>query len=302
MSSENPRRAAERQLWRCLEAVHAAVYFAPDVGQAWRELGLKGFWMGYFASRSAALGRPGAQLVTALFHGFAPRMVERALPGAWDLATPQDVLATRARIATAALAPHTGGDGSAGRPDRLDGPLDGLLDRLDLAGRPLAAAHAALPRPGDPVTRLWHAATVLREYRGDGHVAALVAADVDGAAANVWHAAGGLLVDSQRDFRGWTAAEWDAARAALHGRGWLAADGTLTAAGGRARDDVEHRTDLAAARALRPLSDGALADLLARLHPIAASVVAAGAVPYPNAMGVPAPDAVPPGQPLRARS
>lgn len=286
MTVDPSRRTVEQQVWRCLEAAHAVVYFSPEAGAAWRGLGLRGFWMGYFASRAAPLGRPGPQLVTALFHGFAPGMVARALPAAWELADPRDVLDTRARLATRALRPHVPDPGGPA------GVLDGLVDRLDLAGRPLAAAHAALPRPDDPVTRLWHAASVLREYRGDGHVAALVAADVGGAAANLWHVAGGRLTEEQREFRGHTVEEWEAARDGLRGRGWLAADGTLTDAGRAARADVEERTDVAAAHALRPLGDDALAGLLAQLLPVAASVAGAGAVPYPNATGVPAPGPV----------
>jgi hypothetical protein len=278
-----PRRTIEQQLWRCLEAAHAVVYFSPRARDAYQQVGLRGFWMGYFASRSAPLGRATPQLVTALFHGFAPRMVHRALPDAWNLASPEDVLHARVQVARDALLPHAHGG------DALAGTLESLAERLDLAGRPLAAAHAALPRPDDPVRRLWHASSVLREYRGDGHVAALVTADVDGPQSHVWHAAGGLLVDTQREFRGFTEAEWNAARAALQDRGWLDATGVLTPVGRAARADVEHRTDVAAGRALAPLTDSALHELLDRLIPVAASVIRARAVPYPNAMGVPAP-------------
>jgi hypothetical protein len=284
VTPELPRRAAEQQLWRCLEAAHAVVYFDPAARDTWRQLGLRGFWMGYFASRSAPLGTAAPQLVTALFHGFAPRMVDRALPQAWTMASPEDVLDTRRRLAHRALRPHTGGD-----EDPLAAELEALLAWLDLAGRPLAAAHAALPRPEDPVTRLWHAASVLREYRGDGHVAALVAADVDGAQSHIWHAATGLLGDNQRENRGYTEAEWIAARGALQQRGWLDATGALTDTGRAARADVEHRTDAAAAHAFASLTDDALRELLVRLLPVAISVLRTGAVPYPNAMGVPAP-------------
>lgn len=281
-----PRRAVEQQIWRCLEAIHAVVYFSPRTRDAYERVGLRGYWMGYFASRSAPLGAPGPQLVTALFHGFAARMVNRVLPDAWSLAFPEVVLRARMKLAHDELVPHT--DGVNG----LAASLESLLEQLDLAGRPLAAAHASLPRPEEPVTRLWHAATVLREYRGDGHVAALVATDVDGAQANMWHAAGGLLAENQRENRGYTETEWSAAHTALVKRGWLDANGRLTSAGRAARVDVEHRTDLAAAHALAPLTDGALHELLERLHPVAGSVIRAGAVPYPNAMGVPAPEPV----------
>src|SRR5205823_9754343 len=143
--------------------------------------------MGYFASRSAALGTPSPRLVTALFYGFAPRMVERALPDAWKLADPERVLGTRLELARSALAGHVDGD----LTDAAD-LLASVLAALDVAGRPLAAAHLDVPAPAEPLSRVWHAATVLREFRGDGHVAELVAAQVDGVECHRLH--GGSLV------------------------------------------------------------------------------------------------------------
>lgn len=279
------RLALEQQLWRCIEAVHAVVYFAPQARGAFEQLGLRGFWMGYFASRAAPLGPASAELVSALFHGFAPRMVARALPDAWARATPHDILTARADLAHEALI------ASVGDLDvrYLADVLDQLVDRLDLAGRPLAAAHATTRPPVEPLTRLWHLTGVLREYRGDGHVAALVAADVDGVQSHVWHAAGGLLPEQQREYRGWTEQEWQAARETLRTRGWLDRTGSATPTGTRARADVERRTDAAAARALVPLLDTDLHELCAGLAPLAAAVVRSGAVPYPNPIGVPAP-------------
>src|SRR3712207_6716759 len=98
----------ERELWRALEAVHAVVYFPPNAKGADGELGLRGCWVGYFASRAAALGTPAPRLVTALFYGFAPRMVERALPRAWELADRARVLEVRRELARSVLAGHIG--------------------------------------------------------------------------------------------------------------------------------------------------------------------------------------------------
>ncbi|MHA6628393.1 SCO6745 family protein [Pseudonocardia sichuanensis] len=275
------RGLMERELWRVLEAVHAVVYFTPGSKAAYGELGLRGFWTGYFASRSAALGTPGPRLVTALFHGFAPRMVEKALPGAWAVADPARVLDARARLACAALAAHvTDASALAGAADRLAGVLAGL----DVAGRPLAAAHLDVPAPADPLGRVWHAATVLREHRGDGHVAALVAAQVDGVEAHRLHRA--ALVERQREFRGWTDQEWADAADRLRARGLLDAAGEPTERGRDLRAGIERSTDLSAATALRALDDAALRGLLDALGPLARSVADGGAVPYPNAMGV----------------
>jgi hypothetical protein len=273
------RALVERDLWRAIEAVHAAVYFTPDAKSAYREIGLRGYWMGYFASRSAALGAPGPRVVTALFYGFAPRMVERALPDAWGYATPAQVLDTRLDLARSALAGHT--------QDGLDdaaGLLSSVLAALDVAGRPLAAAHLDVPVPADPVGRIWHAATVLREYRGDGHVAELMAAGIDGVECH--RLPGGSLVPQQREFRGWTEQEWADAGERLADRGLLDPDGGRTPEGDELRAEIERGTDRSAAVALRVLDDADLEVLGDALRPVARSLAEAGAVPYPNAMGV----------------
>jgi hypothetical protein len=218
------RALVERELWRILETVHAVVYFAPEANAAYGAVGLRGYWMGYFASRSAALGTPGPRLVTALFYGFAPRMVERALPDAWTFADPARVLDTRLELARAVVASHAG--------DGLEDVADLLvpvLATLDVAGRPLAAAHLDVPAPAEPISRVWHAATVLREYRGDGHLAELVAAQVDGVECHRLH--GGSLVSQQREFRGWTEDEWADAGERLRARGLVGAAGEQTSRG-----------------------------------------------------------------------
>jgi hypothetical protein len=273
------RALVERELWRILEAVHAVVYFTPEAKAAYGAVGLRGYWMGYFASRSAALGTPGPRLVTALFYGFAPRMVERALPDAWTFSDPDRVLDARLELARAAIAGHTG-DGIEEAADLLTP----VLGTLDVAGRPLAAAHLDVPVPAEPISRVWHAATVLREYRGDGHVAELVAAQVDGAECHRLH--GGSLVSQQREFRGWTEEEWADAGERLAARGLLDAAGGPTPHGRELRTEIERGTDRSAAPALRTLDDADLRVLCDRLGPVARSLAAAGAVPYPNAMGV----------------
>ena len=180
-----------RQFWQGIEVIHDVVYFGDDIRERFDALGLKGWWMSYFAQRSAALGTPDAKTVTALFHGFAPPLVERALPDAWYLADRDEILAARLKLAVDHLTPAI--DPAALETDvaRLAKDLEAIVDGLDFAGRALAAAHANLPRPNDPLERLWWTATVLREYRGDSHVAILVAAGLDGAAANALAVADG---------------------------------------------------------------------------------------------------------------
>lgn len=277
-------------VWRAVEALHDVVYFADDeIRTRFGAIGLKGFWMAYVASRSAALGPAGPAAVAAAFHGFAPRRIRRALPDAWLLAAPARVLETRAGLARDLLTPLIGADPAL---DRAGYALEQAVHDLDLGGRVLAAAHADVPCPADPVDRLWWAATVLREYRGDSHVAALVGAGLDGAEANVLASAVGLVdPERQRVSRDWTEAEWAAATDRLAARGWVDAAGCATPAGATARQVVEEHTDAVALAGLGDRARALLTDasLAADLTALARRVAAAGLVTYPNPTGVPAP-------------
>ncbi|HEY0399309.1 MAG TPA: hypothetical protein VGF00_13025, partial [Acidimicrobiia bacterium] len=180
-----------RRLWPAYETYHAHIYFVPEAAEAYRELGLKGGWMGYFASRAAALGAASSGLVTAVFFNFHPAMVARAVPDAWTLASPDDVLAARLRSADRALRRLL--------PDHVGSPAEAeaaalareAAEAAALAGRPLFGALRSLPWPDEPHLGLWHACTLLREHRGDGHVAALTAAGLDGCEAHVTLTAAG---------------------------------------------------------------------------------------------------------------
>ncbi|WP_293782693.1 WXG100 family type VII secretion target [uncultured Aeromicrobium sp.] len=277
--------AMSREFWRAVETIHDVVYVAPGVTRRFAELGLTGFWMGYIASRAAALGTPPPELVIATFHGFAPDRIRRALPDAWQLADRDAIVALRLQIGREELAaawPEAGLSDIAGR-------LHAMLGGLDWAGRPLAAAHAALPAPGDPPGRLWHAATVLREYRGDCHIAILTAAGLGGASANVLAQAAGLVPAEQQRSRGWDDAAWEKGREDLRQRGWLDAEGVITAAGRGAREQLESATDRVCAAGL---------DLEATAHGVAVEndlvalarrVTERGGFPDVNATGVPRP-------------
>jgi hypothetical protein len=268
-----------RHLWSLIEPLHAVTYFSPEARAAYEEVGLRGFWRGYFAGRAAPLGAVDAAPVTALFFGFAPRMVERALPDLWSRITPREALRCREAGAVSSLRSHTNAETAD--------VLWSVASAARTSGRALAAANAALPAPEDPHARLWLAATILREHRGDGHVAALVAAGVDGCESLVWRAA----IDGQRaelqGNRGWTDGEWEAARESLAARGWVDADGRATAPGRDAHAGMEALTDGMAEQPWTVLSPEERADLIAALEPAAAALRAV--VPYPNAMGVPAP-------------
>jgi hypothetical protein len=274
-------------MWTRFEPIHAVTYFSPEARSAYERAGLRGFWRGYFAGRAAPLGAVSPAVVTASFYNFAPSFVARAIPGVWELISPAKALAVRA----------------AGAADALTGLLAGLEPQvasaadqlwrvagdLDCPGRVLAAANAALPDPGDgsPVDRLWQACTLLREHRGDGHFAALAAADIDGCEAVVLRCGLDLRREVMQPIRGWTDDQWDDAHARLAGRSLLSGDGKLTDAGLDVHTAIEDATDRAAARPWAGLGPEATAELYAVMTPL--SRACATLMPIPSPIGVPAP-------------
>jgi hypothetical protein len=273
-----------RRLWSRYEPLHDVVYFSPYAREAATALGLKGYWMGYFAFRSAPLGAVGPAPVTAAFFGFAPRRVERALPDAWQYTTPERALAARAEAAGRALRDAFGPTLDVGAAADL---LWDASRRADIAGRPLAAANQALPRPEDPVTALWLATTVLREHRGDGHNAVLVARGIGPLEAHhLKVAADETDPDMLRLGRGFTDDEWREGRAALIRRGWLDAGGRLTEAGIAEHRAVEEQTDRAADGPWRALGPERTERALRALQPLRDAVLATGLIPAPGPVGM----------------
>ncbi len=280
-----------RRLWNVAEPIHAIVYFAPEVHEAYRQLGLKGFWMGYFAGRAHPLGPASSEVVAATFFNFHPDMVRRAIPDAWARAAPQRVAAVRVDAVRAALRRLLGELADTDALRDAAALAEDATGGCELAGRPLFAAHAAQPRPTDPLLRLWRATTLLREHRGDGHVAANLANALTGLEAHVLLAAAGAAArhDLQPN-RGWSDEEWAAAEAALARRG-LVTDGALTGAGHDLRTHIEDVTDLLASGPVHALGSDRAELLVELLLPLAATIVEAGGIPVPNPMGVPWPPA-----------
>ena len=277
-----------RQMWHLLEPVQAVFYYAPDVFAEAAALGyaVDTRWPSYFAWRAAPLGAAGPQLVAAAFYSFSPRTVAEHVPAAWAVASPEKVLTTRMRAVDrmyrTMLADQLGTPGlaEAARLAREAALAAGT------AGRPLAAANADLPWPDEPHLVLWQAANVLREHRGDGHVAALLNAGLDPCEALVSFAAIGAAPEETFASRGWTAEEWAAARDRLASRGWVDADGTATERGRDGREEIEWRTDRLADgpwRALGPERAGRLAELI---MPILLATVSAGLFPEHNTLGI----------------
>jgi len=280
-----------RSMWILFEPIHAVTYFAPAARSAFAQAGLRGFWRGYFAGRAAPLGAVGAAVVTASFFNFAPAFVARAVPGIWELITPEEALRTRLAGATEALRGLLAGlESEAAAAADL---LWQATGELDCSGRVLAAANAAVIEDGSAglsgLARLWQAATLLREHRGDGHFAALTAADIDGCEAVVLRSRLDLRREDLQPVRGWTDEAWESALGRLAARGWISADGTLTGAGRDAHAAVEDATDRAAARPWARLGAGTTAEVVKVLTPVA--LACARVLPYPSPIGVPVPGA-----------
>lgn len=267
-----------RRAWRRLEPVHGMIYFVPEARELYAALGLHGR-SGYFASRGAAFGAASAELVIATFYNFNPDLVRRALPTAWEVTSPAEVLAARLEAAGTAL--RRGGVDKAGE----------LTETLTLArraaeaaaehlhGRPLFAAHAALPWPGEPLLDLFHAQTLLREFRGDGHVASLVSEGLSPVEALVLHAASGEVPEVfLKASRGWPEEAWAEASDSLRARGLLT-DG-LTEEGARLRGHIESRTDESAMPAYAALGEEGCSRLAELARPFGRAVVEAGLLAF----------------------
>lgn len=278
-----------RKLWWALEPYHAVVYFAPEAKATFEQIGLKGFWMGYFASRAAPLGAVPAEVVIATFYNFHPDMVRRAIPDAWQRAAPRQISAARLALVDQALRHLLS-------PEVIDSEMmretaqwaRRAADAASPLGRPLFAAYTALDWPTEPHLALWHAATLLREHRGDGHVATLIHADINACEAHLLAIASGVATREVLHLsRRWPDEAWDEATARLQARGWLDAEGTFTPQGAAAKQRLEDDTDALALAPFARLSKAEQTRLLMLMQAISHHVVVAGGVPFPNPMGLP---------------
>jgi hypothetical protein len=270
-----------RKMWRTLEPVHAMVYFAPEHLEEYAALGLDvqgNRAAAYFPARAAALGavRPG--VVQAVFFNFSALAAQFGMAGAWEVTTPTALVEARLRVADRALRRMCG--------DRLDSP--DVVEALELArtacegcrpeGRPLFAGLCDLPWPTEPHLQLWHAVTLLREYRGDGHVVALTASGVSGIEAAVMHVAQGdaWTREPLRKTRGYTSEEWDAAASGLRARGWLDEDDAFTPLGAEVRQRIEDTTDRLALPAWEAIGEQGASRLRQLVRPLSTAVIDGG--------------------------
>lgn len=280
--------ARVRQMWHLLEPLHAVLYYAPE---AFEEAAVLGYrtgerWPSYFPYRAAPLGQVGPEQVASAFYSFSPRMVAEYVEPAWRVASPDAVIEARTRAVDRAYRAILG--------DRVVGPelaeaaalARRAAEAADTAARPLAAANAALDWPRAPHLQLWHAATILREHRGDGHLAALLMAELDSVEALVSFAAIGAASVERFESRGWSPEQWTVARDRLTARGLLDVDGTATEAGRALRLRVEQHTDQLAARpweSLGPVGTDRLAELLGGFW---VAVLSSGLLPSETTLGI----------------
>ncbi|MFJ8538219.1 hypothetical protein [Streptomyces sp. NPDC093591] len=273
---------AGRRCHNVLNSLHATSYFAPELGKELAALGVTHPRAVNFAVRAAALGPVGAGAVTAAFYNYRHELVARHVPAVWAIASPEDVLAARAR-AVDALLRRLLGEEAVASAEMAEAARLALraAEACSRSARPLYSAHADLPVPEEPHLAYFHAATLLREHRGDGHLAVLMSVGLDGLEAVVTHTATGKGMSPKWVFstRGWSQEDWDAACGRLRERGLLADSGDLTPEGVALREEIEAATDRLDRAPYEHLGAEGVARLTELGAGFARAAVAAGAFP-----------------------
>jgi hypothetical protein len=258
------------------------IYFVPEAQTEYSKLGLPAneYSTGYFASRAAAMGAVAAEVVMATFYNFHPDLVRAAVPACWDLADADAWLDARRRAADAALQRMLGDASRSGDVETAAALARRAAEACRPEGRPLCAGHLSLEWPEPAHLQLWHAITVLREHRGDGHISVLVHAEVSPIEALVLHDASGMVPTGVlQSTRSWSDDEWAAGLEQLRDRGWVDADGALTEVGRDQREDIERETDRLAVAPWRALDEDACRRLRGLVRPLSKTIVTAGGLP-----------------------
>ena len=264
----------QAKIHRMFELVEpiATVSFSTVTTEAFRALGMRNYWDGYFAGRAAPLGPAPAEVVHAVFYNFAAGEVARHIPWVWGKVTPQEAIAVRERSSAVALRQRIGKlADSPGLPRAGDLAIRAAIS-APTEGRALYAGLRALTLPEEPVARLWHAATLLREHRGDGHNAALLAHGIGGTEAHVLLALSlGMRPQEFDRTHHLPEAQLAGVVGGLRDRGLVHATGGFTDAGLQTSQRIQARTDELAAPAYDVLTADELDELIAGLEPIAAA-------------------------------
>ena len=269
-----------RQMYRTLEPFHAMIYFVPEAKSAYERIGLEGRRMGYFASRGAPLGAPSGETLAAIFYNFHPDLVRSVIPEAWQRATSAHISAARQEAVDAALRRMLGASLDAPEVAEAASLAREAVSACPPEGRPLFAATAALPWPDAPHLALWHAITLLREFRFGGHCAALITEGIGACEALVTHAATGEVpAKALQNSRAWPDEAWAATCQRLQERGWLTPEHTLTEEGKARRAAAELRTDQLALPPWEHLGEDSCKRLRELVRPFSKAITDAGTFP-----------------------
>jgi hypothetical protein len=261
-----------RKTWRTLEPLHGMIYFVPEAAEEYAKLGIVGR-DAYFASRAAPMGAVSAEVVVATFFNFNPELIHRAIPRAWKSAAPEDLVAARFRVVDRSYRRLLGGDVVSSPEMQRAAALARQAAEVastSVEGRALCAGHAQVPWPEDPHLVLWHAQSILREFRGDGHITLLLTHGLSGIDALITHAAEGLVpAQVLQSSRGWSDSRWHGAVESLHERGWLTGSDALVFSerGAAQRAEIEEQTDVLAASPYSELGEENCAELRSLARP-----------------------------------
>jgi hypothetical protein len=277
---DHTMNAMARRMFELVEPIGVIPYSADEPNETMFALGFTNYWDTYFAGRAAPLGLATAEVVDALFYNFAPGEVVRHIPKVWETTTPEAAIAARRMGCSNALRRILA--------DHIDTPAFARATELLLKaatsapceGRPMYAALRALPIPDDGVTRLFHAASLLREHRGDGHIAALMTEGVGGLEAHALFALDmGMPAEKFGRIHHLPQAQLAAITKGMRDRGLIGDDGWLSASGRAVKQRVESLTDDLAAKPYEVLAPAELDELVAALEPLAALLLAAQDMP-----------------------
>ncbi len=264
-----------RDVHMAINLAHRFVYFVPEAAEEYAAIGVTGRG-GYFGPRAAPMGAVPDEVVLATFYNFSPRAVSSAMPGVWESASPEALQAARFRVVRRALE-RVGAHLSAEHIAEASAILSSVVSGLDFAGKPLAAANASVAAPDDALVAMWQLVTVVREWRGDVHIALLVANDVGPCQCMVLQVGTGRFpMGVTQATRQWSESEWAAAVEILAERGWVDSTGNMTAVGNEQRERIEADTDRLCAPIWRPVGDVGAARLTVLLAPITAAMDAVG--------------------------
>ncbi|WP_028638086.1 SCO6745 family protein [Nocardioides sp. URHA0032] len=272
------REPVARRLYDLTEPISLVNFFSEEPNDSMAALGFDNYWDGYFAGRAAPLGLVPAEVVHAAFYNFADGEAARHIPRVWDTTTPAAAHAAREQGCVTALRRILGDLVETAGFARAGDLLARASTSAPTEGRVMYAGLRALPVPEEPVARLWHAANMLREHRGDGHIVALVSERIGGTEAHVLSALemGIHPAESFGRIHHLPRARLATVMGGLRDRGLVDASGHLTGAGRATKERIEALTDALAEPPYAGLDEGELGELVIALEPISTRLRATG--------------------------